>query len=184
MSAPPLMSDKENANRKQILLGANGHHPTRRLDDEGVVVKSTNNVASSAETKNEDPKHLCKASSSDRSSFSRDSPVPLSSQLVLRRGEALEELFGIPRRPFFMSSSSSSSSSSSGKGAPSSSNSHMMESYRELCESIVSGGEAAADDARAWKDVVDMATAATATAANDRSQQREGLVLRAGACAD
>jgi hypothetical protein len=181
MSAPPLMSDKENANRKQQLLVANGH-PARRHDDEGVVVKSTD-VAASARRKDGDPQHLCKVSSTDRSSFSRDSPVLLSSQLVLRRGEALEELFGIPRRPFVLSS---------GKVAPSSSSSsnQTMESYRELCESIVGGGEAAADDARAWKDVLAVATAAptaareTLAAANNGSPQHEGLVLRAGACAD
>jgi hypothetical protein len=176
MSAPPL-SDKENANRKQLPLGANGHHPARRHDDEGAVVKSTD-VAASAQRKDGDPQHLCKVSSTDRSSFSRDSPVLLSSQLVLRRGEALEELFGIPRRPFFMSSS--------GKGAPSSGSNQTMESYRELCESIVGGF---ADDARAWKDVLDMATTATTAArvtaaADDRSPQHEGLILRAGACAD
>jgi hypothetical protein len=180
------MSEKENAIREQLLLGDR----RGRRDHDDSFKSTTTTTADTASTERKNESHTFKTSSlsSARNSFSRDSPVLLSSKLVLRRGEALEELFGIPRHPLVMSSSSSSLRREGAAPAPAAAQSYNspMETYRTLSESIVGGGtEGAADDAEAWRDVLGMATAAVQDASSSSpQQQREGLlVLRPGAFA-
>jgi hypothetical protein len=112
------------------------------------------------------------------------------SRPVLRDGETLEGLFGIP-------SSSSYAARSTGRttGAglvyEDSSSRTVADAYRKLCQSIVDGG--AADDAPTWNTVLDMARRATSEGSSlaeasqtdpttriERESRDHQLVLRRG----